>query len=414
MRSTMLALLAVVLMAAGPASAGGGEKGDWELGIYAGHGWLDDYGMFHPKDDLLYGGRIGYFLSSQWNVEFSAQRLGTVTDFDVIGLSDVDVRVDSYRLNALYNFGAGKKFRPFLTAGFGREKFSAQNFGESCDIGWNAGAGFRWFLSPHWNLRVDGRYVSPKLGDPIDESQKNMELTLGLGLVIGGRRSEPREESHVEPAAANQAPSVTCSSDRPEILPGESVEIRATASDPEGDPMTYAWSTTAGRVSGTGATATLDFSGTTPPATANVTVRVSDGHGNAASCDNTVRLIEPVRAAEAISCIAGGFARNRSLVGNLDKACLDDVAQRLSSDPRARVIVIGHADSQESSSDVAQRRADAVKDYLVKERGVESSRVTTRSADASEPLAPGSDSATRADNRRVEVWFVPEGATAPD
>ncbi len=413
MRSMMLALTAALLLVAAPVLAGGGEKGDWELGIYAGYGWLDDYGYYHPKNDLLYGGRIGYFFTPKWNMELSAQRLGTVTDFDLLGQSDVDVRVDGYRLNLLYNFGEGNRFRPFFTAGLGREKFSVQNFGESCDIGWNAGAGFRWFMSPHWNLRMDGRYVSPKVGDPIDESQKNMELTLGLGWVIGGSKTEPAAE-RIETPPANLAPTVSCSSERPEILPGERVNLRATASDPEGDPMTYTWSATAGRVTGTGMTATFDFAGTTPPSNATITVSVADGHGNNASCDTAVRLREPARQAEAVSCIAGGFSRNASLVGNLDKACLDDVAQRLNADPRARVIIIGHSDSRESSADVAQRRADAVMDYLVRERSIEGSRISTRSAAATVPLGSGTDAAAQAGNRRVEVWFVPEGVTAPN
>jgi len=414
MRSKIVGLLAVLLVAAGPAFAGGGEKGDWELGVYGGYGWLDDYGMFHPKNDLLYGARLGHFFSSKWSLELSAQRLSTETDFDVLGLENVEAKLDGYRFNALYNLGAGKKFRPFLTAGIGKEKFSVANFGESCDIGWNAGAGFRYFMSPHWNLRMDGRYVSAKVGDPIDESQKNMELTLGLGWVIGGHKAEQTPEARVEPPTPNQPPTVSCSSERAEILPGESVALKANASDPEGDPLTYAWSTTAGRVTGDGANATFDFTGTTPPATATVTTRVSDGHGNAASCDNSVRLREPVKPAEAVSCIAGGFPKNLPLVGNLDKACLDDVAQRLNADPRARVVIIGHADSHEKSTELGERRAEAVKDYLVKERSIDGSRITTRSADATKPLDAGTDAAAQARNRRVEVWFVPEGATVPD
>jgi outer membrane protein OmpA-like peptidoglycan-associated protein len=410
----MLALVAALLVAAGPAIAGGGEKGDWELGIYGGYGWLDDYGPYHPKNDLLYGGRFGYFFTPKWSMEVSAQRLSTETEFDILGVEDVEAHLDGYRLNALYNFGAGNRFRPFLTAGIGKEKFSLAGFGESCDLGWNAGAGFRYFMSPHWNLRADGRYVSTNV-EEIDERQKNIEATLGLGFVFGGgKKSEPVEEARVEPQPQNRPPTVSCASDRPEILPGESVNIHATASDPEGDPLTYGWSTTAGRVTGTGATAMFDFTGATPPAAATVTVRVSDGHGNTVSCDNAVRLREPARAAEAVSCIAGGFPRNLSLVGNLDKACLDDVAQRLDADPRARVIIIGHADSRERPATVAERRAEAVKDYLVRERSIDGSRITTRSVGATKPLDTGTDSAAQARNRRVEVWFVPEGATVPE
>jgi outer membrane protein OmpA-like peptidoglycan-associated protein len=162
-------------------------------------------------------------------------------------------------------------------------------------------------------------------------------------------------------------------------------------------------------VTGNDANATIDFTGATPPATATVTVRVSDDHGNTASSDCSVRLIAPARQAEAVSCIAGGFPRNLARLTNVDKACLDDVAQRLGSDPRARVIVIGHCDSHERPSAVAGKRADAVKDYLVNERSIEGSRIETRSA----PADTGADATAQAGNRRVEVWFMPEGAAEP-
>lgn len=415
MRSMILALVAVFLVAAVPAFAGGGDKGDWELGVYGGKGWLDDYGIFHPKDHMLYGGRLGYFFSPRWSAELSAQKLSTKTEFDILGLQDVDAHLTAFRLNALYNLGGpGKAFRPFLTVGLGKEKFDVQDFGESCDLGWNAGVGFRLFMSPHWNIRADGRYVSTPVGGEVDERQKNTELTLGLGWIIGGHKEQ--EEAHAEAAVAtppsNGPPTVTCASDRPEILPGESVGIKAIASDPDNDPLTYKWSTTTGRVNGDGANATLDFTGATPPASATVTCRVSDDHGHTASANAVVRLREPAAVAEAVSCIAGGFAANFAGISNIDKACLDDVAQRLSADPRAQVVVIGHADSHEKSAEIAERRADAVKEYLVKDRSIEGSRITTRSA--TKPLDAGTDSAAQAHNRGVEVWFVPEGATVPN
>ena len=63
---------------------------------------------------------------------------------------------------------------------------------------------------------------------------------------------------------------------------------------------------------------------------------------------------------------------------------------------------------------IARKRAEAVKAYLVKERGIEESRITTRSAGATKPLDTGKDAAARARNRRVDVIFVPEGATVPE
>jgi outer membrane protein OmpA-like peptidoglycan-associated protein len=415
MRSIMLMLvaaLAALFVATGPAFAGGGEKGDGELGIYGGYGWLDDYGRFHPKDGPLFGARAGYFFSPQWSAEISAQRLMTKTEFDIVGVEDVDVTLDAVRLNLLYNFAAGQKFRPFLTVGGGYEMTSMDGYGSDCGPGWNAGGGFRWFMTPNWNLRADGRYVMTNVGGSVDESQGNIEATLGLNWVFGGK-SEPA--AVVVPPPANRAPSVSLVSDRSEILPGENVTLRATASDPDGDPLTYAWSSTSGQVTGNGPTATFNFGNTVPPATSTITVRVADGRGLTASSNASVGLREPARPAEAVSCLAGGFPSNLSRLTNVDKACLDDMAQRLRSDPAAHVVVIGHADSHERSADaIATQRANAVKDYLVQERGVDAARVVTRSVAATRPKDAGSDAITQAGNRRVEVWFVPQGAKDPE
>jgi outer membrane protein OmpA-like peptidoglycan-associated protein len=79
------------------------------------------------------------------------------------------------------------------------------------------------------------------------------------------------------------------------------------------------------------------------------------------------------------------------------------------------VIVVGHADSRERYPEViGRKRAEAVKEYLVKQRGVEEARVSVRSAAASKPADAGTSAQARAKNRRVEVIFVPEGATVPE
>src|SRR5258705_9232189 len=86
MRSIIWALVAVLLVAASPAFASGGDKGDWELGIYGGWGWWDDYGIFRPDPDNIWGLRFGHFFSPQWSLEASGQKATTDTEFKVLGL----------------------------------------------------------------------------------------------------------------------------------------------------------------------------------------------------------------------------------------------------------------------------------------------------------------------------------------
>jgi outer membrane protein OmpA-like peptidoglycan-associated protein len=45
---------------------------------------------------------------------------------------------------------------------------------------------------------------------------------------------------------------------------------------------------------------------------------------------------------------------------------------------------------------------------------VDEARVSVRSAGAAKPLDSGPTAAARAKNRRVEVIFVPEGASVPE
>jgi outer membrane protein OmpA-like peptidoglycan-associated protein len=269
-----------------------------------------------------------------------------------------------------------------------------------------------FFIRPaiSWNLNFDDR--------GLDQSSKSWTgRHISIGYHPGwGCREIAVAAPPPPPPPANRAPTVSCEIERTMLRPGESTRVRAIASDADGDALTYSWSATAGRIVGTGATVNFESTGMTPPASATIRVRVSDGRGMDAEATCPVRMEAAVAPrVEAISCVAGGFPRNLARLNNVDKACLDDVATRLRSDPRSRVIVIGHADSGERMPEVlARRRAEAVRDYLVRERGIEESRITVRSAAATKPLDTGTDAAARARNRRVEIWFVPEGATAPE
>ena len=270
-----------------------------------------------------------------------------------------------------------------------------------------------FFIRPaiSWNLNFDDRGLNSS-----SKSWTGRHISIGWHPGFGCREIETFvPPPPPPPPAANNNPTVNCEIERSVILPGESVRVRANANDVDGDTLTYEWSTTAGRIVGSGPSVTFESTGMAPGSSATITVRVTDGRGGSATSTCSVRIREAERRPEAITCTSGGFPRNLARLNNVDKACLDDVASRLRQDPRSRVIIIGHADSGERYPEViARRRAEAVKDYLVKEKGIEESRITTRSAGATKPLDTGKDAAARARNRRVEVIFVPEGATVPE
>jgi OprF membrane domain. len=187
----------------------------------------------HPDQDNVWGGRLGYWFTKNWNLEGSVQKVMTDTEMNLPATPEVDVDLTSYRLNLLYNLGgSGSKLRPFLTVGGGSEKTDVETIVDENKGSWNVGGGLRFFLSRNLNLRLDGRFVQVKVGD---DTQGNGEATVGLGLLLGGHKEEAAAE--VIPPPANQPPTVTCAADRAQILPGETATITATATDPEGGPL---------------------------------------------------------------------------------------------------------------------------------------------------------------------------------
>ena len=84
---------------------------------------------------------------------------------------------------------------------------------------------------------------------------------------------------------------------------------------------------------------------------------------------------------------------------------LDQVAKALLAVRARNLIVEGHTDSQGSESynqGLSQRRADAVRDYLV-QKGYPADRIQTRGKGEGSPIADNASPEGRANNRRVEI-----------
>lgn len=84
---------------------------------------------------------------------------------------------------------------------------------------------------------------------------------------------------------------------------------------------------------------------------------------------------------------------------------LNDLGKMLAENPTVKIKVIGHTDSdgtEEANLKLSQKRAEAIKNYLVTNFNIDSSRIITEGKGESQPIASNATTAGKAKNRRVE------------
>jgi outer membrane protein OmpA-like peptidoglycan-associated protein len=209
---------------------------------------------------------------------------------------------------------------------------------------------------------------------------------------------------------AFQPPTVSCSANPTSVNPGDSATVTTTANSPQNRPLTYSYTATAGNISGTTSTATLTTSGASPgPIT--VTCNVADDKGNTQSATTTVNVIQPppppqppAPAPTASSLCTVNFGREKARPARVDneaKACLDEVALALQRSSDAKLALVGNGNAKEQKSAAGKRlaaqRAVNTKDYLVKEKGIDDSRISVYTGTG--------------DDQTVMTTLIPTGAT---
>jgi outer membrane protein OmpA-like peptidoglycan-associated protein len=85
---------------------------------------------------------------------------------------------------------------------------------------------------------------------------------------------------------------------------------------------------------------------------------------------------------------------------------LDEIAVVIKKDPKMRVEVQGHTDgvgTEKYNMKLSIRRANAVRDYLIKKGGIAADRLTAVGFGKTKPIATNDTKEGRAQNRRVEL-----------
>jgi outer membrane protein OmpA-like peptidoglycan-associated protein len=254
-----------------------------------------------------------------------------------------------------------------------------------------------------------------------DTATANVD-TSGLqpgSFTVTGHVSEGQKPGQFADCTANftvkqfEPPTVSCSVNPSSVNTGDSSTITATGVSPQNRPLTYSYTASAGSISGTGNTATLSTAGA-PAGTVTVTANVSDDKGQTASgtCSVTINAPPPPAPKTQTLCSIN-FDRDKrrpARVDNEAKACLDDVALNAQRSSDASVVVVGNATPDEQNppapkkgkkhaatpANLAAQRAVNTKDYLVKEKGIDASRIQVRTGSAGA--------------KEVENYLVPAGA----
>lgn len=359
--ASLIALLAGSTLAAEPAER--------ELGLLLG-GSLVDSDMSGSRDDMLQP-LIG--------IRY-AHRLGTATSFfSDLTYTDVDgnrTGVGDGSITALrggmeWLFSRQPRYNWFLAGGLGAVNVNTDSGPDftrpllSLGVGqdWAAGAdeGFRW------EIRADQSFGNDSLPN---SNLTNFQALLGYSWGIGAPLDT---DGDGVPDRRDQCPGTAAHT---------KVDDNGCPLDSDGDGLT-------------------DNEDKCP----HLFAKTLDGCPSPAASAATVLAPEPAPEPKRLVLQGVNFDNDQASLRPEAIAVLDRAAETLKTWGDVKVEVAGHTDAMASSAynlGLSQRRAEAVRDYLIG-KGVAAERLSAKGYGEAMPVADNASADGRARNRRVEL-----------
>ncbi|MBW4055605.1 MAG: OmpA family protein [Proteobacteria bacterium] len=398
LKGTLTSLLLVSLATPGFAE---NRKGAATVSPFVG-GYVLDKDQ-HEESRPIFGLRAGYNFTQ--NIGAEAMFGYSLTETK-LGYGSKETDMYRYGVDLLYHFMPDSNFVPFIAVGGGGTNFNTPNTpsAKSHYAGLvDYGGGVKYSVTPDIALRGDVRHVIlvHDLGD------NNFEYSAGLTFQFGGERKAVA--ALVEPAApaapiAPAAPVAPADTTPPTVT--FTSPVNGAPAAPVSQNVSAAFSEPMDSATITAATFTLK-QGKTPvsgrvtssasnaiftPArnlekgkvyTATVTTGAKDLAGNALKHDYVWKFTafaEP----RVIGCLTtlgnSHFEFNSVEISRDGKTVLDNNALILKNDPKMMIRIAGYtsaAGSDEYNQKLSERRAQSVKDYLVKTGGIDADRIST-------------------------------------
>lgn len=342
MKSISLALLlsAAIL----PSSASAEIKaGSVEISPFIG------YNIFESRQNLedmpVFGGRIGYNFTERFGIEAVGEFIRSNVDNKQLRFTQEgqftspkdQVDITMYHIDLIYHFMPSARFNPFIAAGYGAAHYSPKINNENMSVV-NFGAGAKYWLNENIALRLD-------LRDSMifDDQIHNLQATMGVVFAFGGTKK-------TEPTAV--------------------VSVKDSDGDGVEDGRDQCPDTPRG--------VTVDMEGC-PIVAEKVVILVSEPKVEE-------KIKEKVKAATvapkviilAFEDVHFGF--DQSDLKPEAQAVLKRNIQLLKENPKAKIRVAGYTSAsgtKEYNQKLSERRAEAVKSYLISEGIIKPERLST-------------------------------------
>src|SRR5216684_4757431 len=253
-----------------------------------------------------------------------------------------------------------------------------------------AGGGVDMVLTKNlaWRVAQLDYLMTSFSGNTLGATARQNSFRVGTGMVLRFGIPNP-------PPPPNHPPVAACSVSPASIFAGsgDSVAVHVTASDPDNDPLTYSYTSTGGKIVGSGSNVQFDSTGL-QPGSYSVKCTVNDGRGASADASGNVDVKEPpqIKQLEAKLALHSIYfptalptvAKPSDGLAPSQAATLDTLAsdfqQYLKYKPDAHLILQGHADvrgAKDYNVKLSERRVERTKSYLV-EKGVPADHLQTQ------------------------------------
>jgi OOP family OmpA-OmpF porin len=417
-------------------------------------------------NNQYFGGRLGYILPSGWGLEGFFGYLDSQIQGSAYNRENATATNWGGDLSYNFNIERNFQLALLAGAGSQTWNLDVPELESESAFAWNYGAALRVFFTRSFAMRIDWRNyhspdglknaraaLNPGGAEPASTALSTTEWSLGASLFLGGPKDSDRDGVPDSRDACPETPRGVdvdgsgCAFDYdgdgvasyadtcPDTPAGATVDTAGCPADSDGDgvldgidqcPDTLAGATVDERGcptdrDGDGIFFGIDMCPDTPAGAlvdATGCPLDSDSDGVFDGIDQCPDTPEGAEVDDqGCTIVQAGVAAGLLILDNVEfefnsadlapatLTTLDEVGQALSTRPAASVEIQGHTDAVGAAAynmQLSQRRADAVRDYLLANFELDPAQLTAVGLGEADPIASNEDEEGRARNRRVQ------------